>query len=117
MAATATPSGRHNTNYNLAAAQHYGFKIQCGTYTPSTGTTAYTSVGDSLTIPGMPTPLIVSFGMPGMTTGLSTRGTHYLWDASNETVRWLITTTGGVTECTTAQGCEGLTAPYVAIGY
>jgi hypothetical protein len=117
MAGTATPDTRHNISYSLMAAQHYGLKIQCGVYTPCTGTTQYTTVGDSLVIPGIATPLMVAFGMPGSVTATSTRATVYVWDATNESVRWLITTTGGPTECTTAQGCEGLTAPYLAIGY
>lgn len=117
MAGTATPNSRHNVSYNIAAAQHYGLKIQCGVYTPTNGTTVYTSVGDSLAIPGISTPLMVAFGLPGATGALSTRVTMYLWDATNKTVRWFFTATGGPTECSTTATSSGLTAPYIAVGY
>jgi hypothetical protein len=116
--ATVTPWTRHNTAYSFLSAQHYGILIQEGTYTPSTGTTQYTSVGDLTTFPGFSThgPVIVLFGWAGYTTGLSTFAGSYQYDNTNRTVRWLNTSTGGLTEATTADSREGMTAAYLAIG-
>jgi len=116
MAGTVTPDKKHNTNYSVSSAQQYGFKIQCGLYTPCTGTTQYTSVGDPLEFTGMTDAYAVIFGIPGYTTGPSTNAQHYVWDYTNQTVRWLMTSTGGVVEATTAAAATG-TAEYCAIGY
>ena len=112
---TATPDSRHELNYQIANAQHHGILVQCGLYTPCTGTTQYTSVGDTLSISGMSAVLMMSFGLPGYTTGPSTNAQHYVWDYTNQSVRWLMSSTGGVTEATTAAAATG-TAYYMAVG-
>jgi len=112
---TATPDSRHELNYQVSNAQHHGILFQAGLYTPCTGTTQYTSVGDTLTIPGMSAVLNVSFGLAGYDTGPSTNAQHYVWDYTNQTVRWLMTSTGGVIEATTAAAATG-TAYYFAVG-
>lgn len=121
MAGTITPDVRHNTAYSFLSAQHYGLKVQTGVYTPSTGTTCYTSVGDAVTIPGIGTPVLVSFSAPKVNslTGPSTESLVYQYDFVSKSVRWYGSSTGGGTlnEKTTALSCEGYTAQYVAIGW
>jgi hypothetical protein len=116
---TVTPDVRHNTAYSFLSAQHYGLKVQTGVYTPSTGTTQYTTAGDSITFPGVGTPIVVLFGAPkvGSLTAPSTEVLFYLYDNVNKSVRWYGSSTGGSLERTTAQSAEGYTAPYVCFGF
>lgn len=114
MAGTITVNTHHNTSYKIAAAQHYGLMLETGVYTPSTGTTQYTTAGDSITFASGFTPMAVIFSHP-FTSGLSTAGLHYVYDPDNASVHWMqvgieLTTTAGAT-------VEGLTANYVAIGW
>lgn len=119
MAGTITPDVRHNTAYTMLSAQHYGLKMQTGVYTPSTGTTQYTTAGDSITIPGIGTPIAVFFSAPkvGSLTAPSTEILLYSYDTVNKSVRWYGTSTGGSLERTTAEGAEGYTAQYLAVGW
>ena len=116
---TITPDVHHNTAYSFMSAQHYGLKVQTGVYTPSTGTTQYTTAGDAITIPGIGTPIGVWFTAPkvGSLTAASTEILSYQYDTVNKSVRWYGTSTGGTLERTTAESCEGYTAQYVAFGF
>ena len=111
MAASVAANARHNTNYRLSAAQHYGMVVETGVYTPGALGT-YTSVGDPITFASGITPLAVFFSFP-MTSGLSTAGYQYLYDPDNATVRYL----GVGIELTTTCAMSALTANYVAIGW
>ena len=113
-----TPDVRHNTAYTFLSAQHYGLKLQTGVYTPSTGTTQYTTVGDAITIPGIGTPLFVEFTEPKISTAAPTTDPlYYTYDTVNKTVRWMGTSTGGVVERSTGGSAEGFTANYMAVGF
>ena len=117
---TFAPDARHGTNYTLGAALHYGIKIQCGTYTPSTS--AGTSVGDIIATGFDKTPEIVLFETPMAKVGGSTVCPLYMWDATNSSVRWIMLSTnlGGASaglEATTTQIVTGLTAKYLAISF
>lgn len=117
---TITPDVRHNTAYTFLSAQHYGLKVQTGVYTPSTGTTQYTTVGDAITIPGIGTPIVVLFSAPKVNslTGPSTETLFYGYDFVSKSVRWYGSSTGGTpVEKTTGLSAEGYTAQYVAIGF
>ena len=115
---TITPDVRHNTAYTFLSAQHYGLKLQTGVYTPSTGTTQYTTAGDSITIPGIGTPLIVVFSAPKVSTGAATTDMlQFMYDRIEKSVRWYGTSTNAVTERSTAGSAEGFTAAYLAIGF
>jgi hypothetical protein len=115
---TITPDVRHNTAYTFLSAQHYGMKLQTGVYTPSTGTTQYTTVGDSITIPGIGTPLIVLFSAPNWSSAApTTDNLYFTYDRNNKTVRWMGTSTNAVVERTTAESAEGYTASYIAFGF
>ena len=118
MAGTITPDVRHNTAYSFLSAQHYGLKVQTGVYTPSTGTTQYTTIGDAITIPGIGTPLTVVFSAPNWSSAAPTTDPlMYVYDRVNKTVRWIGTSTGGYVERTTAESAEAFTASYVAFGF
>ncbi len=119
MAATVTPNANHNLSYRMSALQHYGFKIEVGTWTPTT-LGAYTTVGEVITFNCKTKPTIVFFQPLINLTALTTiaYGVDFRYDHSNGSVRAFLGSTavgiGGFEATTTYAAATTAAIPYIA---